>query len=725
MKRLLGLTGLTCLCVLTACFYLSELVSICIFIGALILFVLSMLIPSVRKEGTLPVAFITIVLSVLMFMGVTYTRVLPVQEKYHNKTCTVVATQKREVYTSNRYYVYELDINTIDGEKVRAGLTLFTYEHIYSEPYDKLEFTTLLTKGDYGTELSKGLYLRAHELFEPEIKVESPEHKPFMYHIINLRNNLRTALYMELSPDVASFSSALFLGDKHSLSPDFKAILRTCGLSHIVVVSGLHLSIISALMTKYYKHIFKNRFVCAGFIILSIIFFALLTGFGFPVIRSAVMLIIFTMGTLIFRRSDSINSIGAAALLILLFNPYAVGDVGMLLSFSATLGIVVWSDKLSKSVMGVLQRFSVMSNNAVNKSVKYLVHTASCSICATLWTLPILILVFGGFSLVTVIANLLVVPFMSAVLICIALCALTHYISFLPLISDIFGFVVRVYYHYLVFVCETLSKLPFAYIESDKPYFYIWLSLTLLLIAAAYLINSKNAYRITVILSALILVWSSFAYNFRRESILTLHIPDTGSALSVVLESSEGYAVISCGGSLWKTYALSNVVETLAEKEQNILVSTSEENSSVFAENLINEFDYKAVLLYDSSVENKGTTIDGFTFYNNNHTMNLWDKASAELIVSEGAVFEYIKAGDTEILILPEEGDCKKLSSVYRNPDIIITHGYVENITLLSCDTLIIPGDDYTSQAAAEVCAPIATVVITGTDIIYDIKLNQ
>ncbi|MBQ2944185.1 MAG: ComEC/Rec2 family competence protein [Ruminococcus sp.] len=724
MKRLLGLTGLTCLCVLTACFYLSEALCIAIAAGALALFLISMLIPSVRKEGTLPVAFITVVLSVVLFMGVTYTKVLPVQEKFNEKTCTVVATQKREVYNSERFYIYELDVDTIDGEKVNTGLTLFTYEHIFSEPYDKLEFTSLLTKST-ASELSRGLYLRAFMLFDPEVEIIKPSYKPLMYHIMNLRCKLRTALYMELSPDVAAFSSALFLGEKHSLPLEFKSLLRTCGLSHIVVVSGLHLSIITALMTKYYKRLFKNRFVCAGFIILSIIFFALLTGFGFPVIRSAVMLIIFTVGNLIFRRSDSINSIGAAALIILLFNPYAVGDVGMLLSFSATLGIVVWSNRLSENVLAFFEKFTFMSFDLVNKTVSYFVNIAACSICATLWTLPILILVFGGFSLVTVISNLLVVPFMTVVIVCIALCALTHYISFLPLISDLFAFVVRLYYHYLVFVCEALSKLPFAYIETDKPYFYIWLSLTLMLVAVAYLINTKNAYRITVIFSALILVWGSLAYNLRRESVLTLYVPDTGTALSVVIESSEGHAVLCCGGSIWKLYSLSNVVEDIFKSDRNVLVSTSEENSYVFSENLVNEFDYTSVLLYDNSVEKTGESDAKITYYSRNHTVNLWDKACVELIVSEGSVFEYVTAGDTELLILPEDGDCENLSSTYRNPDIIITHGYVENIGLMSCDTLIIPGDDYLALASAEVCAPIASRVITGTDITYDIKLKR
>ena len=73
----------------------------------------------------------------------------------------------------------------------------------------------------------------------------------------------------------------------------------------------------------------------------------------------------------------------------------------MLLSFSATLGIVVWSDRLSKGIIGFLERFSFMNSDIVNKSVSYLVYVAVCSVCATVWTLPVLILVFGGFSLVT------------------------------------------------------------------------------------------------------------------------------------------------------------------------------------------------------------------------------------------------------------------------------------------------------------------------------------
>ncbi len=729
MKRLLGLTGLTCLCVLTACFYLKDTVMLIAGAFTFLLFVISMFVPSVRRESTLPVAFATVVLSVLLFFGFTHFYVQPIQDTYEGKTCTVTAVQRNEVYKSNGYYCYELDVNTIDDKKVNTGMILFTQEHIFSDPYDELTFEALLRCDTYGGDLSKGLYLRSYLLYDDaKVQVATPDKKPLMYYIINLRNELRTSLYMEMSPDTAGFSSAVLLGDKHALDNDVKNLLRICGLSHISVVSGLHLSIIATVSIKVSRYLLRNKYLSVGFTILSIIAFTLLSGCGIPVIRSAIMLIIYTIGTLLPRRSDSLNSIGAAALIILLPNPYAVGDIGMLLSFSATIGIVAWSDKLTKPIMSRLCNLSLMKFKFVRNIIKTLVYTFVCSICASLWTMPVSILVFGGFSAVAVVANLLTVPILTYFIIFIIICAVTHYISFLPLISQVFAFAVSLYYDYLIFVCNLLSKIPYAYIDTDKSYFYFWLSATLILIAIAVIIGTKYAYRITVIASIMILLWSSVAYNINRESVVTLHIPDTGSALSVVLESTDGHAVLCCGGSKWSSFALKDTVESISAGNKNILVSTSEENSVQYAENLMNEFDYEQVLLYD----NKSTYIitdDNYeatevSIYNTDQSIYLWDKVQVELLPVDSVVYEYITAGDTQILILPEYADCEQLDSIYRTPDIIITHGVVDNMGLLSCDTLIVSGDDYIARATAELCAPVADRVITGTDIVYDIKLK-
>lgn len=729
MKRLLGLTGLTCLCVLTACFYLKAMVVLIAGGFALLLLIASLLVPSVRREGTLPIGFATIVLSVLLFFAFTLFCVSPIQSNFDGKTCNVTAVQRNEMHISNGYYTYELDVKTIDGTKVNTGMILFTQEHIFSEPYDKLEFDATVYANTYGGDMAKGMFLRSYLLYDDaQVQVTTPENKPLMYHIINLRKSLRNSLYMEMPLDTADFSSAVLLGDKFSLDKDAKTLLRVCGLSHIAVVSGLHLSVITSVVMRISRHLLRNKYLCAALTVLSVIVFALLSGCGMPVIRSAIMLIIYTLGTLLPRRSDSVNSIGAAALLILLVNPYAVGDIGMLLSFSATIGIVAWSDKLSVPIMNRFYKWRVSEHKWVRKTVRTLVYTASCSLCASLWTMPIAMLAFGGFSAVGIIANLLTVPMLSVVIVCIILCSLTHYIEFLPLISKMYAFVVELYYDYLIFVCTKLSQIPYAYINSDKPYFYFWLCATLVLTAIAIIIGSKKSYKITVVVSVLILLWSSVAYNINRESVVTMHIPDTGSALSVVLESSDGNAVLCCGGSRWKSFSLADVAEHISAGDNDVIITTGEENSSIYAERLLNEFDYESVLLYDNDGEylNTGVFTDSINIstYDGYHDVNLWNKATVELMPVESVVYEYIIVGDTQILVLPENADCYQLDDMYRRPDIIITHGVVDNIALLSCDTLIVSGNDYIAQATAELCAPIAKQVVTGSDIVYDIKIR-
>lgn len=729
MKRLLGITGLTSLCVLTACFYFDIKVMLVAGLTAFVLFVVSLFFKSLRKDGVLPVAFITLTLSVLLFVGFTEFRVKPVLENYDGKECRVVGVQTKEVYKQNRFYCYELKVKEIDGNKVKSNMRVYVKEHIFSDVYDEITFTSTLVADEYSSDMAKGFYLKAYCDEEDEaVQVYSPVNKPFMYHIVKLRENLKTTLYMELPYETGNFSSAVLFGDKHSLGEETTRILRLCGLSHISVVSGLHLSIIAFLSRKLFSFI-PNRYVSSLLSIIVIIFFMLICGCTVSVVRSGVMMIIYTIGTMISRQSDSLNSIGIAALLIILINPYSVGDVGMSLSFFSTIGIVVWYNKLYSFIMKPVCKTSLLEIKPVGFIIRTVIAAAVCSVCATIWTLPVTILAFDGFSSVGIIANMLVVPFVPVLLICIIFCILTHYIAFLPFLSDFFAFIIRFFYDYIMYICKGLSKFPYAFIHTDKLYFYFCLGAVCVMIAVAMLINTKLAKRIVIFASVMMVVWSGVVYNFSSENVVRLYVPDTGSSLSVVLSSTDGHAVLCCGGSRFRDSRVSSIIQKLQSENQNILISIGSDYHLNYAENISSEFDYEQVLLYDikcnkdvSSTEIRG---DRISLYNGEESIDLWNKAQVELIPVEDHVYEYVKAGDTDVLIIPEGADCSDLNEEYRNPDVIILHEVVRNIGLLSCETLIIPGDDFTAQATAEICAPIAHYVITGQDIFYDIKVNQ
>lgn len=720
MKRLLGLLGLTCLVVLTACFYLGENAALILGAGSVVLFIISMLIPAVRKEKTLPIGFITSVIAITLFLGYGRFFVEPLKV-YDEKTCDVVAVQKDEVYFSNGYYHYELDVKEIDGNKVNTGLLLRSKYHTYSKAFDELRFKTELYFTENGSQKAKRLFFNAYIFDEGTVEVISPDNRPIKYHFIALKEKLANALYLEMDYDTAAFSSSVLLGDKYAMEPQVKSLLRDAGLSHISVVSGLHLSIIALICRKVFGSVFKRRTLSGGLTILVIVSFAAVCGFSPSVIRAGVMLIICIIGTMIYRKSDSLNSLGLAALVLTLFNPYSVGDIGMLLSFAATIGIVLWSSKISNPVMNTIEKFSCFKLRYINKLVRLIVNTFSMSLCATIWTLPIIVFVYTGISAVSLLANILIVPFMWPVLLLIALCALTHFVGFLEVMCNVIAFLVSLFYNYLIFVCESLTSLPFAFVNSNKPYFYIWISLTLIIIAVAVIVGKRWFNVLTVLLSLLILFTGSLNYRIAMKNKLVLHVPYTGSGLSVILESDAGYAVLRGEGKKTKVFTLNNKLETIKNNKDNIYVDLPGDNSDFYADYIMNEFDYQHVLRYDNMEVDDKSHIINFT---DNHSLELWDKASVQFFVCGDGVVEYLFAGDTRILILSDEADCSLLPEEYRMADMIITSGIPYNYQFLSCETIMVAGEGYICEASAEVMSSICTKIIKGKDLIYEIDIS-
>lgn len=156
--------------------------------------------------------------------------------------------------------------------------------------------------------------------------------------------------YTELGiPDrEAGTLSALTLGYREDLDPDIKRSFRQSGASHVLAVSGLHTGIIYAvfvaLLTGFgrWKPLYeerKRRFVYGAVIIAMLLFYALLTGLFPSVCRSVIMLLLIVLAYMTYRRPIPLNSIAAAAFLILIFRPNDLFSVSFMLSFAAVLAI--------------------------------------------------------------------------------------------------------------------------------------------------------------------------------------------------------------------------------------------------------------------------------------------------------------------------------------------------------------------------------------------------
>lgn len=240
----------------------------------------------------------------------------------------------------------------------------------------------------------------------------------------------------KIGGDEAGFAEAIFLGNKEKTTQKTKLAFRRSGTSHLLALSGLHLSVLAMGLELSLRAIGLKKKLRIAVSIAATVLFAAITGLSASVLRAAIMLIIYFISQIIGEERDSLTSLFAALAIILSLRSGAVWDVGLWMSFSATLGLVLFTDKL-------LPRFKPMTRKTYSKTKKlfraallYVLGTLCATMIATLFTLPITYLVFGGVSLVSPISNLVLVPLSQLLLYLLAILCL---VSGVPIIAPAVG----------------------------------------------------------------------------------------------------------------------------------------------------------------------------------------------------------------------------------------------------------------------------------------------
>ncbi|MFR1309765.1 MAG: ComEC/Rec2 family competence protein [Gallintestinimicrobium sp.] len=136
-------------------------------------------------------------------------------------------------------------------------------------------------------------------------------------------------------------ASAMVLGRKKGMDSEVKALYQDAGISHLLAISGLHLSLIGAGLFGLLKKVRLPVTLSAGISTWILIVYAQLTGMGISTRRALVMFLLFLAAGLLKRTPDLPTSLAVAALLLLVPKPQRILDAGFQLSFSAVLGIAV------------------------------------------------------------------------------------------------------------------------------------------------------------------------------------------------------------------------------------------------------------------------------------------------------------------------------------------------------------------------------------------------
>jgi competence protein ComEC len=314
---------------------------------------------------------------------------------------------------------------------------------------DALELSGRLEEPPVFEDFSYKDYLKRQGVYSlmqrPHVTLLSSNHgNPLLVAIYALKHRAQDVIAQALPEPHAGLLMGILLGVKAALPEDLKNDLSTLGLTHIVVVSGFNLTVIAGALQRGTSKLLGRRWsMLLGLI--GVVLFTLMVGASAAVVRAAIMVSLAVLATALGRQSDALTSLALAAALMVAKNPMTLWDVGFQLSVAATTGLVVLSPIL-ESWLPTLP--------AVIRS------PLAVAVAAQLMTVPIIAYNFHRVSLISPLANLLVLPVVPWMMLFGAIVVFVGFLA-IPVASAI-GWLVWLFSAYAVSVMHLLASLPFA-----------------------------------------------------------------------------------------------------------------------------------------------------------------------------------------------------------------------------------------------------------------------
>ena len=214
-----------------------------------------------------------------------------------------------------------------------------------------------------------------------------------------------------MAGDEANFMIGLLLGDRTDLSPDIKSAFVNTGTIHVLIVAGMRVALVAVIMYTLFGLIRlpeREKSIAA---ICGILYYMELTGAAPPVVRASLMAISVLFAKLFQERTNVYNSLGASAVIILIYDPMQLFDAGFQLSFSAVFSIAYLYPKLTALIKNIPESLEEV------KGIDYVLKLLAVSLAAQLGAIPFTAIFFGKVSLISLAANLVVVPLVEVIVI--------------------------------------------------------------------------------------------------------------------------------------------------------------------------------------------------------------------------------------------------------------------------------------------------------------------
>ncbi len=323
---------------------------------------------------------------------------------------------------------------------------------------------------DYRAYLAKeGIY---YQMYFPKVLIVSNNKGNPVYEKLFVLKEVLMRNISRMIPDPESaLAGGILLGVKQSLGIELLQKFRDTGVAHIVVLSGYNIAVVASAVSASVVFLpFTFRIVAS---VLGIILFAMMVGGGATVVRATIMVLVVILARATSREGDSLRALFLAGGLMVAVNPMILlYDVSFQLSFSATLSLIVLSP--------IIEKYFLFISQKILRGI--LVATVS----AQIFVLPLLLYHIGTISLVSIIANLFILP---VVPIGMLSAFLLSVFALMPILGSALAFVSYVILAYMIFAVELFSRVPFASLHNIN--FSLWMLVISYVLLAIFVIKNS------------------------------------------------------------------------------------------------------------------------------------------------------------------------------------------------------------------------------------------
>lgn len=431
----------------------------------------------------------------------------------------------------------------LEGRPYRIRLYLNEMEQTL-QPGDRLALRAQLRLTTDGGQ-SEPTYHRSNGIFllgyqRGGVQVSAAERIPWRYAPAVIRREVSERLKLLFSGDAVGFVQALLLGDRTGLSYTQRNQLSLAGISHVVAVSGMHVSILFALI---YTLVGRRRGLAALLGIPAVVLFAAVAGFSPSVSRAALMQILMLAAGLLGREYDPPSALSAAALTLLVLNPVVAASVSFQLSVGAMAGIFLFSGRLYR----FFTRRLAGPKGFGNRMLRFLASSVSVTLGASALTAPIVAWTFGVVGLFGVLTNVLALWAVSLVFYgAIFACLLS--LLWLPVGRSI-AWCAAWFVRYILLIAREVAKLPLTAVYTGSPYLTAWMYFVPVLLSLFLLgkCRRKGFFAGALVMSlglSVLLGYLEPMVDSYRVTVLNV-----GQGQCVLLQAAGRTFVVDCGGS--------------------------------------------------------------------------------------------------------------------------------------------------------------------------------